>query len=101
MPGMTRICMVRTVLGQQYVSDKSIPYGGVLPYLQAKFAKPEDIFIVNFGVWHRKQGEEGFRQYDKALKDLIDFYQVRAKVGLANEFIREVPYMSAPSTLVV
>jgi len=75
MPGLTRICMVRTVLGQQYVSDKSIPYGGVLPYLQAKFAKPEDIFLINFGVWHRKQGEDGFRQYDKALKDLVRFYQ--------------------------
>jgi hypothetical protein len=54
-----------------------VPNGGVLPFLRKHFAKPRDIFLINYGIWHRKEGDRGYAEYDSALKALAAYYEVR------------------------
>lgn len=56
-PGGGRICFVEVVLGTSFVGNSKIPLGGVLPLLRSKFASQDDIFYINFGVWHKKRPE--------------------------------------------
>lgn len=54
-----------------------VAYGGLLPMLRQKFASRNDIFIVNFGVWHGKGlPNEGRPAFQKALTELGQTYQV-------------------------
>lgn len=53
------------------------PSGGVLPYLQQRFGRPQDVFIVNFAIWHRKTGATGMASYGASLRALGQYYQVR------------------------
>jgi hypothetical protein len=48
----------------------------VLPYVQQRFASPQDVFIVNFAVWHRKTGAAGMASYGASLRSLGQYYQV-------------------------
>lgn len=50
----------------------------MLNLLRKRLAKPEDIFVINFGVWHTKQGEAGWESYRLALKKLGEDRQVSA-----------------------
>jgi hypothetical protein len=56
-PGGGRICIVEVVLGTSFVDNNKIAEGGVMPLLRSKFARSDDIFFVNFGVWHKKKAE--------------------------------------------
>jgi hypothetical protein len=49
----------------------------VLPYLQQRFGRPQDVFIVNFAIWHRKTGATGMASYGASLRALGQYYQVR------------------------
>jgi hypothetical protein len=55
-----------------------VPYNGVLPFIQAKLAKPEDIFLINFGAWHRKRPDFPYNldAYQVALSSLLKHYEV-------------------------
>ena len=55
----------------------------MLNYLHNKLAKPDDIFVVNFGVWHTKEGPNGMDNYRRALKGLGEFYTVRMRAAAA------------------
>jgi hypothetical protein len=48
----------------------------VLPLLRNWFAKPEDVFVVQFGPWHQKYGEQGMADYERALRQLGAYYEV-------------------------
>jgi hypothetical protein len=50
--------------------------GSILPLIQERYAKPEDIFIINFGSWHR-YGYGFVKEHDAALRALVKRYQVR------------------------
>eukprot|EP00877_Chromochloris_zofingiensis_P014357 jgi/Chrzof1/9175/Cz03g38220.t1 len=77
MPGGTRICLVHNVLGTSLLNNQNVAYGGLLPMLRQKFASRNDIFIVNFGVWHGKGlPNEGRPAFQKALTELGQTYQV-------------------------
>ena len=48
----------------------------MLPLLRNWFAKPEDVFVVQFGPWHQKYGEQGMADYERALRQLGAYYEV-------------------------
>jgi hypothetical protein len=52
-----------------------IAEGGVLPLLRKSFAQKNDIFLVNFGSWHRRSSGD-WTDYYTALRHLGDYYQV-------------------------
>jgi hypothetical protein len=49
--------------------------GGVLPLLRKNFAQKNDIFLVNFGSWHRRSSGD-WSDYYTALHNLGRYYQV-------------------------
>jgi hypothetical protein len=57
---------------------QQIADGGAMNLLRNRFADPHDIFIVNFGVWHAKEGDAGLERYRQALVRLGQDRQVRA-----------------------
>jgi hypothetical protein len=52
-----------------------IAEGGVLPLLRKSFSQKDDIFLVNFGAWHRRSSGD-MTDYYTALHDLGKYYQV-------------------------
>jgi hypothetical protein len=68
-PGGGRICIVEVVLGTSFVGNDKIASGGVMPLLRSKFARSDDIFYINFGVWHKKKAE-WWNQYKPSLEAL-------------------------------
>jgi hypothetical protein len=55
-----------------------VAYGGVLPLLRAKFARPEDIFYINFSIWHKKR-PQWWDEFEPALHALGGYYQVSSQ----------------------
>jgi hypothetical protein len=51
---------------------------GVLPLLRKSFAANSDIFLVNFGSWHRRSSGD-WTDYYTALRHLGEYYQVMVK----------------------
>jgi len=49
--------------------------GGVLPLLRNKFAQPQDIFYINFNIWHKKL-LDWQKTYMPSLEALGSYYQV-------------------------
>eukprot|EP00878_Enallax_costatus_P004577 GHUV01004818.1.p1 GENE.GHUV01004818.1~~GHUV01004818.1.p1 ORF type:complete len:331 (+),score=42.07 GHUV01004818.1:54-995(+) len=72
--GGGRVCMVHVVLGTSLVNNPQIAKGGVLPLLRSKFARKQDIFYINFGVWHKKK-PEWYKTFAPALEALGKYYQ--------------------------
>jgi hypothetical protein len=50
--------------------------GGVLPLLRSKFAQPQDIFYINFNIWHKKL-VDWQKTYIPSLEALGSYYQVQ------------------------
>ncbi|WIA19826.1 hypothetical protein OEZ85_005734 [Tetradesmus obliquus] len=69
-----RVCMVHVVLGSSLVENPQVAEGGVLPLLQQTFAQPQDIFYINFGIWHKNM-ERYESTYLPALEALARFYK--------------------------
>ncbi|KAF8066185.1 Wdr54 [Scenedesmus sp. PABB004] len=59
-PAGGRVCMVPTVVGTLLANSSQVAKGGVLPLLHASFAAPRDIFLVNFGAWHKGGGPDTY-----------------------------------------
>lgn len=59
------------------VVSPQVAEGGVLPLLRKKFASPQDIFLINFNVWHKKVVELQ-NAYTTSLEALGQYYQVRS-----------------------
>jgi hypothetical protein len=51
MPSAHNTMQVHSLQGDLAVSGSRMPVG-VLPLLQEGTAHPDDIFILNFGLWH-------------------------------------------------
>eukprot|EP00775_Hariotina_reticulata_P008138 gene8138-8332_t len=73
-----RICMVHAVLGTSLVNNNQIAAGGVLPLLHQRFARQNDIFYVNFGVWHKKT-DAWKAAFTPALEALGQYYQANKR----------------------
>ncbi|KAI8468653.1 MAG: hypothetical protein J3K34DRAFT_426509 [Monoraphidium minutum] len=91
--GEGRICYVGAVLGTSLLENPQVAGGGVLTFIRGHKetgAKWNDIFVINFGVWHNKQGREGLQNYRTALTQLGEDYQ-RNKDKWPYLFFRETP----------
>ncbi|KAI8471073.1 MAG: hypothetical protein J3K34DRAFT_244030 [Monoraphidium minutum] len=90
--GGGRVCRVQTVLGASVVGgDPRVPEGGVLKLLREKFASPDDIFLLQFGIWDFKAGvDAGAAALRDALKKLGEDYQ-RTKKTFPHVIYRETP----------
>ncbi|WIA19825.1 hypothetical protein OEZ85_005733 [Tetradesmus obliquus] len=69
-----RVCVVHSVKGTNLLNNPKVAEGGVLPLLHKKFARPQDIFYINFGIWHKSM-EEWEHSYWPALEQLGQFYK--------------------------
>eukprot|EP00882_Tetradesmus_deserticola_P028338 GHRQ01031567.1.p1 GENE.GHRQ01031567.1~~GHRQ01031567.1.p1 ORF type:complete len:258 (+),score=64.81 GHRQ01031567.1:276-1049(+) len=81
--------MVHVVLGTSLVENPEVAEGGVLPLLHKKFAQPQDIFYINFGIWH-KNLEQHVWSYRPALEALARFYKA-TKVRFPHVVFGETP----------
>jgi hypothetical protein len=61
-----------------------IAEGGVLPLLRKNFAQKNDIFIVNFGSWHRRSSGD-WTDYYTALHNLGRYYQVTTSTMVSSQ----------------
>ncbi len=88
--GSARICLVGAVLGTSLFNNTQVAGGGVMNLIRDKFAHKDDIFVVNFGVWHTKEGVGGMDNFKRALGQLGED---RLKNGEAwpHLFYRETP----------
>ncbi|WIA13604.1 hypothetical protein OEZ85_007170 [Tetradesmus obliquus] len=86
MPQRTRLCQVHTIQGDLFIEGNRTKIG-VLPLLQQSMAHPNDIFIVNFGLWH---GETKQPEYKDNLHQLGKFYTA-TKDKFPNLFWFETP----------
>jgi hypothetical protein len=83
-PAGGRVCIVEVVLGTSLVGNPAVASGGVLPLLRAKFARPEDLFYINFGAWHRKNNAD-WATFEPALEALGKDYAVGLRRGVGGD----------------
>ncbi|KAI8471060.1 MAG: hypothetical protein J3K34DRAFT_520821 [Monoraphidium minutum] len=89
--GNGRVCITHAVLGTSLLDNSQVANGGVLNTLRDKgLAKPADIFLLQFGVWHAKGGEPGVQQHRAALQALGQDYS-RTKGKWPHVIWRESP----------
>uniref|UniRef100_A0A383VEI9 Uncharacterized protein n=1 Tax=Tetradesmus obliquus TaxID=3088 RepID=A0A383VEI9_TETOB len=72
--GGGRICIISVALTSSLVNNTAVAGGGILPLLRQRLAKPEDIFYINTGTWHRKTPQWA-SEYKPDLEALGKYYQ--------------------------
>jgi hypothetical protein len=68
-------CLLAITARVNLLLHMQIAEGGVLPLLRKSFAANSDIFLVNFGSWHRRSSGD-WTDYYTALRHLGEYYQV-------------------------
>jgi hypothetical protein len=94
--GDGRVCFVHAILGTTLLNNNAVAGGGVLPLLREKFADPKDIFVVQFGPWHAKEGPPGLERMRAAMVALGEDYQ-KNKGKWPHLIFRESPMTHAKS----
>lgn len=62
---------IHAIQGHLFVNDSSI-HIGVLPLLQESFAHPNDIFILNYGLWHGDTHRQRVQGHHHAIGQLYN-----------------------------
>jgi len=79
--GDGRVCIVGAVLGTSLLDNPQVAGGGALSLVRDQLAAAHDVFVVNFGVWHGKDGAAGMAGFKRALSNLGENYLVGLWVG--------------------
>ncbi|KAI8466201.1 MAG: hypothetical protein J3K34DRAFT_524733 [Monoraphidium minutum] len=82
----TRVCMVTAVQGDLLV-NASRTAAPVLPLLQDHLAQPDDIFVINYGLWHPDHSKAA---YSDNLRELGAYYK-KTKARFPHMFFMETP----------
>jgi len=85
MPDATRLCLVHTIQGDLFVAPNRTKVG-ILPLLHT-ISEKDDIFVMNFGLWHGETVRPAYQQY---MHLVGDFYN-RTKHDFPNQFFMQTP----------